>query len=199
MEIKSNLCSNATRKIGLLITKASELGMDVSGYGFADENQNSGNVYIWLEDYSFTLYIGLGSDTIYALWTNPNDGEEVEIEVQGQSLSDLEDWAHKLYSRADDEEEGLQWYSSSSGRIELQISLSDAESASHQGQCDDDVKALSQVPYIAEQLAKIDPELLRSELKEYGAWDDSELADHDQNRQRLLWLACGDIVEQESN
>lgn len=198
MEIKSNLCSNATRKIGLLITKASELGMDISGYGMADENPNSGNVYIWLEDYPFTLYIGLGSDTIYALWSNPNDGEEIETEVEGQTLSDLEDWAHKLYKQADDEEEGLLWFSTSSGRIELQISLSDAESASHQGQCDDDVKELSEVPYIAEQLAKIDPELLKSELREYGAWDDSELSDHDQNLQRLLWIACGDIVENEA-
>lgn len=198
MEIKSNLCSNATRKMGLLITKASELGMDVSGYGMADENQNSGYVYLWLEDYSFTLYIGLGSDTIYALWTDPNDGEEIETEVEGQTLSDLEDWAHKLYAMADDAEEELQCFSTSSGRIELQISLSDAQSASHQGQCDDDVQALSEVPYIADQLAKVDPELLKAELSEYGAWDDSELSDHAQNLQRLLWLACGDIVENEA-
>lgn len=102
MEIKSNLCSNATRKIGLLITKASDLGMDVSGYGFADENPNSGNVYLWLEDYPFTLYIGLGSDTIYALWTNPNDGEEIETETEGKTLAELEDWAADLYSKAEE-------------------------------------------------------------------------------------------------
>jgi hypothetical protein len=97
MEIKSNLCSNATRKIGLLIAKASELGMDVGGYGFADENTSSGNVYLWLEDYSFTLFIGLGSDTIYALWTNFNDGEEIETEVEEKSLQDLWDWANALH------------------------------------------------------------------------------------------------------
>ena len=98
MEIKSNLCSNATRKIGLLITKASELGMGIGGYGFADENPNSGNVYLWLEDYAFTLYIGLGSDDIYALWTNPEDGEEIETEVEGCDLSELESWANALYN-----------------------------------------------------------------------------------------------------
>ena len=102
MEIKSNLCSNATRKIGLLITKAADLGMDVSGFGMADENQNSGNVYLWLEDYPFTLYIGLGSDTIYALWSNPNDGEEIETETEGKTLSDLEDWAQSLYTQAEE-------------------------------------------------------------------------------------------------
>lgn len=102
MEIKSNLCSNATRKIGLLITAASNLGMDVSGYGFADENQNSGNVYLWLEDYPFTLYIGLGSDDIYALWSNPENGDEEEIEIEGLSLDDLDTWAMDLYNQIEE-------------------------------------------------------------------------------------------------
>lgn len=204
MEIKSNLGSNATRKIGMLITKASELGMDISGYGFADENTNSGNVYIWLEDYSFTLYIGLGSDTIYALWTNYNNGDEEIIETDGKSLADLEDWANSLYEQVQDEEEDdseeeLQFYSSSFGSIELGIILSDARSASHSGDCADDVKALSQVPYIAGQLAKIDAQKLRDELKEYGAWDEVELSDHQANLERLLWIACGDIVDQEAS
>jgi hypothetical protein len=101
MEITSNLCSNATRKIGLLITKASDLGMDISGYGVADENNNSGNVYLWLEGYQFTLYIGLGSDTVYASWSNPNDGEEEETDTDNKSLEELESWASNLYDKAE--------------------------------------------------------------------------------------------------
>ena len=103
MEITSNLCSNATRKIGLLITKASNLGMDISGYGMADENTSSGNVYLWLEDYPFTLYIGLGSDAIYAHWTNPNNGEAEEMEIFDYQLRDIEQWAYKLDAQADEE------------------------------------------------------------------------------------------------
>lgn len=103
MEIKNNLCSNATRKIGLLITKASDLGMDISGYGFADENPNSGYVYLWLEDYSFTLFIDLGSDDIKAIWSSPEDGEEFEITVGNMNLFDLEQWAHKLYAEMEQE------------------------------------------------------------------------------------------------
>jgi len=91
----------------------------------------------------------------------------------------------------------LLWFTSSSGRIELQMTMEQAESASHSGECDDDVQELSKVPAIAEQLAKIDPALLAAELKEYGAWDDEERTDHDQNLQRILWLAAGDITEQE--
>lgn len=89
------------------------------------------------------------------------------------------------------------WFSTSSGRIELNLTLAQARGASHQGRCDDDVAALRQVAAVRRQLDKIDPALLREELREYGAWDDEELADHDSNLSRILWLACGDIVEEQ--
>jgi hypothetical protein len=87
----------------------------------------------------------------------------------------------------------MEWWSSSSGTIELQMSLDDAESASHQGQCLDDVKALAQMPHIKAQLDSLDPSDVAKELKGYGAWDDEELADHDENVLRLLWIAAGEI------
>lgn len=87
------------------------------------------------------------------------------------------------------------WFTSSSGCIEIQMTLEQAHSASHQGQCDKDVLALSRVPEIKAQLDAIDPEVLKSELREYGAWDKDELADHAQNLQRILWLAAGDIID----
>jgi hypothetical protein len=91
----------------------------------------------------------------------------------------------------------LLWYTSGSGRIELQMTIEQAESASHSGDCDEDTRELSKVPAIAEQLAKIDAAVLSAELKEYGAWDTDELADHEQNLQRILWLAACDITEQD--
>jgi hypothetical protein len=90
----------------------------------------------------------------------------------------------------------LLWFTSGSGRIELQMTMEQAVSASHSGDCEDDTRELSKVSVIAEQLAKIDPTTLSAELKEYGAWDAEELADHDQNIQRILWLAACDIAEQ---
>jgi len=83
----------------------------------------------------------------------------------------------------------------SSGRISLQLTLEDARSACHQGPCDDDVAALMRVPYVRVQLRAITPSTLRLDLKEYGAWDADELADHDQNLARFVWLMAGDIVE----
>lgn len=88
------------------------------------------------------------------------------------------------------------WASTGSGRIELRLTREDAASASHSGQCDDDVLELSRVPYVAKQLAAIDSALLAEELREYGAWDAEQLTDHDQNLQRILWLLAGDIVEE---
>lgn len=91
------------------------------------------------------------------------------------------------------------WFSSSSGRIEFHMTLEQAESVSHSGRCDEDVLALSRVPKIRSQLDAIDAAVLRDELREYGAWDAEELADHEQNLQRILWLAGSDIREEESS
>jgi hypothetical protein len=87
------------------------------------------------------------------------------------------------------------WFTSSHGTIEIEMTMAQAQSASHQGQCDDDVQALSNNRKIRRQLERITPEVLRKELAEYGAWNEQELADHEQNIQRILWIAAGDIVE----
>jgi hypothetical protein len=87
------------------------------------------------------------------------------------------------------------YWSESSGRIELQITKSQADSCSHPGQCDQDVADLRLNPAIRRQLQKLSPALVAECLKEYGAWDAVELSDHDQNLDRLLWIACCDIAE----
>jgi len=51
------------------------------------------------------------------------------------------------------------------------------------------------VPYIKKQLAKLNPELVAKCLKELGAWNSEELANHEDNLSRLLWVACCDLVE----
>ncbi len=87
------------------------------------------------------------------------------------------------------------WFSTSSGRIELRLTMAEAETGYHSGRCDDDIAFLRNEPRIKRQLDKLDPDLLRNELREYGAWDGDELADHDANLDRILWLACGDIID----
>lgn len=41
----------------------------------------------------------------------------------------------------------------------------------------------------------IDPELIRKELKEYGAWDENELKDDEKNWERILWITACNIKE----
>jgi hypothetical protein len=87
------------------------------------------------------------------------------------------------------------FWTESLGRIELQITKKQAESCSHSGRCDVDVEALMLNPSIARQLKKLDPVIVSATLKEYGAWDDVQLSDHNENLTRLLWVACCDISE----
>lgn len=89
---------------------------------------------------------------------------------------------------------GYMWHSGNYGN-ELQLTKEQAAIGSHSGSCDDDILYLRTVPAIRRQLAKLNPDTLREELKEYGAWDETELLDHDANLSRWLWIACGDIME----
>lgn len=89
----------------------------------------------------------------------------------------------------------LTWEAGSGRRLSLILTLDDARSCSHQGQCDSDVSDLMSLDRISQQLEAWDPQELSAELAEYGAWDSKELADHDANLTRMVWLACCDVAE----
>ena len=89
------------------------------------------------------------------------------------------------------------YWSDGMGRLEIEMTLEQAESASHQGRCDDDVASL--VEELRGQLDKLDKEKVKESLKEYGAWNEEELSDHEANLQRLVWIASGDMVEEARN
>lgn len=81
-------------------------------------------------------------------------------------------------------------------RFEIRLTSADAAAASHKGQCDDDVAALLKKNYVRRQLDNIAADRIRDELREYGAWDETELADDAQNRARIIWIAAGNISEE---
>lgn len=88
------------------------------------------------------------------------------------------------------------WWTDSSGRIELEMTLTQARSCAHSGQCLGDVQALRSHPKLIRQLRKLNPSQVAEYLRETGAWDDEELQDHDLNLSRLVWLAANDIAEE---
>jgi hypothetical protein len=81
-------------------------------------------------------------------------------------------------------------------RFEIRLTKAQALQGSHPGPCDEDIKDLLQVPAIKKQLDKISAYSLRAELREYGAWNEEELSNHEDNLARILWIACGNIREE---
>jgi len=68
-----------------------------------------------------------------------------------------------------------------------------ADWVDHPGDCEKDLVKMMQLEEIQTELNKIDPENLRKELKEYGAWTEEELSNHNDNLMRILWIACCNI------
>jgi len=79
--------------------------------------------------------------------------------------------------------------------FELEIPKEAVADCSHQGQCDEDVDFWA--PRITRP-ESITPELLRRELKGYGAWDEDELMNDEDNWKRIIWLAAGQIKDEGS-
>lgn len=75
---------------------------------------------------------------------------------------------------------------------------------SHSGHCDSDIEFWVNDPRVKWESGSIydrnppSADAIRAELKEHGAWDADELADDAQNRRRILWIAAGNISEDES-
>lgn len=77
-------------------------------------------------------------------------------------------------------------------RFSLDLPNITVAACSHQGACDNDVA------HWATKISRpeaITPEKLSAELREYGAWDDDELADDKANWHRVIWIAAGNIQD----
>ena len=80
--------------------------------------------------------------------------------------------------------------------LEIEMTLNQAESCSHPGDCEHDVRMLMEHPLIKRQRRKIAPELIRQELREWGSWSEEELAYDDSNWMRILWIGANNITEE---
>ena len=86
-------------------------------------------------------------------------------------------------------------YWASFNRFDLRLPGECVAACSHSGPCDADVAHWA--PLVTRP-ANCTPDALRAELHEYGAWDADELADDAANWARILWIAAGDIAEDDS-
>ena len=82
------------------------------------------------------------------------------------------------------------------GGLQLRLLPLDVETGSHPGRCDEDIAYLASIPRIRRQLDAMPDEAVVSELSECGAWEPEEMQDREENLQRILWIACGNISEE---
>lgn len=79
-----------------------------------------------------------------------------------------------------------------SGRFLASVPLECVRDCSAQGSVDAACAYWARSPRIAFG----DPDDIRADLREYGAWDAEELTDDDANRERILFTACGNYAEE---
>lgn len=79
-------------------------------------------------------------------------------------------------------------------RFSLNLSAQCVADCSHQGPCDEDVEHWAKYLPLP---AAATPEAIRAELKEYGAWSTEELANDNANIRRLIWIAAGNIKDEQ--
>lgn len=103
MEINfKNLGSWETEKALYLCKVAkSTLDWDLTDYGTCDVNPNSGYTYLWLESQPVCLYMEinckLSESDIWVMWTNPENGEEVEESLDKfESMIEIYKWVEDL-------------------------------------------------------------------------------------------------------
>jgi hypothetical protein len=78
--------------------------------------------------------------------------------------------------------------------LHVKLTKSCIDECSHQGSCDADVKLW--VAELRPYLDKLPAEFVRACLRPFGAWDDTELQDHEENLLRLLWVLANDCKEE---
>lgn len=82
-------------------------------------------------------------------------------------------------------------------RFTIDLTFAQADLMSRPGQdATEEVQYHLSLPQIKRQFRKINPDAIRQELKEYGAWNTGELADDTRNQERILWIAAGNIKEE---
>ena len=80
-------------------------------------------------------------------------------------------------------------------RGELCLPIQALEDCHHKGACDDDVAFWhGKIDWDAQTMTADD---IRAELAEYGNWDDEQLANVEDNQERILWIAAGNYQEEQ--
>ncbi len=81
---------------------ALSLGMDLDGHGDIGVNRHSGYTYLWMEEYSFVLYMPIHCELqpsdVWVMYMDSETGEEYEdtLDSIGDTIHALEAWVDSL-------------------------------------------------------------------------------------------------------
>lgn len=79
--------------------------------------------------------------------------------------------------------------------LELEVPTFIVDLVPISGRADEAIDSIVSDTKVKPYLNNIDKEALRNELKEYGAWTNEELQDHQENIKRYLWIKILDYKE----
>jgi hypothetical protein len=101
MKISEKLQGWELDKALYLIKVANSINMELSEYTIVDVNNNSGYVYLFDDNYNFSLYMPINCDLIkddvYALYTDFDNGDEHEIDLSTiNDVSQIDLWIDEL-------------------------------------------------------------------------------------------------------
>jgi hypothetical protein len=101
MKISEKLQGWELDKALYLIKVANQINMDLSEYTIIDVNKHSGYVYLFDDNYNFSLYMPINchlvKDDVYALYTDFDNGDEHEIDLSSiTDVEQIENWIDDL-------------------------------------------------------------------------------------------------------
>lgn len=103
MKISEKLQGWELEKALYLIKVANQINMQLSEYTIVDVNNTSGYVYLWEENYNFSLFMPINCELqksdVYALYTDSMNGEEFDISlIDVTDVTEIELWADDLFA-----------------------------------------------------------------------------------------------------
>lgn len=101
MKISTQLQGWELEKALYLIKVAKDLNMQLGEFTIVDVNNTTGNVYLWDENYMFSLYMPINCELqksdVYVLYTDFDNGDEIEIDLADiTNVDEIEYWINDI-------------------------------------------------------------------------------------------------------
>lgn len=80
--------------------------------------------------------------------------------------------------------------------LELELPIENILDIAQSGDNSEAVEEVLKLKMVQEQIKLLDKEKIVKCLEDYGAWDDEELSNHDENIKRLIWIGSWNYFDE---